>query len=389
MGVGDVGERRDHALGGAAGPSSVRATSASPGPGASVPVPPRVGPRRGERRTRARGRRPGAAAAGGEQRAGAQRDRLAPGARLTAPPAPRSRLARGPVRHPRHRDRAGERQAPPAPRRSRSRSRRAAASRSSRPAATAPGRARAARAGSRSRPRARTSAITAPASSRRTAAPPAPNARSTETVRRRSWTVSAHAWISAYRQTRPSTIATARRIERSTATSGTPRPTAPVAGAAGRSERGADRAGVRARCAARPRAARRRGRRIGGEQRGRRHVGDAAVVIERADDAGDPQPQLAPRRELDRERRARRQPERLRQPEPDLGLTATAEPPARHQRRRLEHRVVAGVGDHVDRLAERVRVDGLFLVARRDRLRRRGSRARAATAEAGSYAVSW
>ena len=59
-----------------------------------------------------------------------------------------------------------------------------------------------------------TSVSAAPNSSRATAAAPAPQARRTAIVRRRSWTVSAHAWISAYRQTSPSTIATARTIAR-------------------------------------------------------------------------------------------------------------------------------------------------------------------------------
>src|SRR2546421_395611 len=78
-----------------------------------------------------------------------------------------------------------------------------------------------------------TIAVTDPASRRRTDPAPAPHARTTAIVRRRSWTVSAHAWINAYRQTSPSTIATARRIVRSTLTSGTPREVAleaPVGG---------------------------------------------------------------------------------------------------------------------------------------------------------------
>ena len=91
-------------------------------------------------------------------------------------------------------------------------------------------------------------------------------------------------------------------------------------------------------------------------------------MIERADHAGDPQPQLPTRLQLDRERRAGRQPQRLRQPEADLRLAVAAQPRPRLERRCLEQRVVAGIGDHVDRLAERVRVDGLLLVARGDGL---------------------
>ena len=55
-------------------------------------------------------------------------------------------------------------------------------------------------------------------------------------------------------------------------------------------------------------------------QRRRGHVGDVTVVVQRADDAGDPQAQLVAGAELDRERLAGTEPERLRQPLADLDL---------------------------------------------------------------------
>ena len=56
---------------------------------------------------------------------------------------------------------------------------------------------------------------------------------------------------------------------------------------------------------------------------------------------------------------------------------------------RLEDRVIARVGDHVDRLAERERVDRLDLVAGRGGLHARQPRGPSATLDAGSDAVSW
>ena len=80
-------------------------------------------------------------------------------------------------------------------------------------------------------------------------------------------------------------------------------------------------------------------------QRVRPRPGDPAVVLQRAHDADDAEARLVAARELDRERRARPQPERVGQPEADLDLVRAAQAPARGQRRRLEARVVARVGD--------------------------------------------
>ncbi len=63
------------------------------------------------------------------------------------------------------------------------------------------------------------------------------------------------------------------------------------------------------------------------------------------------------------ERRPRPQPERVGQPDADLDLAGAAQPPALGERRRLEARVVAGVGDHPQRLAEPERVGHVGLVA--------------------------
>ena len=186
---------------------------------------------------------------------------------------------------------------------------------------------------------------------------------------RRSWTVRAHACTSAYTQTSPSTIAIARTIERRIETSGAPRAVAPVAGRRRHAEpaqRGADLTDVGARCQ-RDRDQRRR-RRVGRQQRRRGHVGDVTVVVQRADDPGDPQAQLVAGAELDRERLAGTEPERLRQTLADLDLARAVGPVAADQRGRLEPRQVPRVADHVDRLAQRERVDALDLVARRGRL---------------------
>ena len=124
----------------------------------------------------------------------------------------------------------------------------------------------------------------------------------------------------------------------------------------------------------------RRGRRVGVQQRGGGDVGHAAVVIQRADDAGDPETQFPARSEGERERLPRAEPERLGQALADLGLAGSPQAPAAGQGRRLEGRVVARVGDHIDRLAERERVDRLDVVTRGDCLhtgdsshRRRGA----------------
>ena len=60
------------------------------------------------------------------------------------------------------------------------------------------------------------------------------------------------------------------------------------------------------------------------QQRRRGDVRDAAVVLERADDPRHAQAQLAARWQRQGQRRADAQPERLRQPVPDLGLMRSA-----------------------------------------------------------------
>ena len=104
---------------------------------------------------------------------------------------------------------------------------------------------------------------------------------------------------------------------------------------------------------------------LGREQRRGADVGDPPAVLERAHDAADPQADLVATGRLDRQRRSRPQPERLRQPEPDLASRAGAQPPPGGERRRLEAGVVAGVADQPHRLPEPEGVGGGQLVARR------------------------
>jgi hypothetical protein len=99
------------------------------------------------------------------------------------------------------------------------------------------------------------------------------------------------------------------------------------------------------------------------EQPPRLHVRDPPVVLERAHDAADAEAHLVAALGLHGERRARPQPERVGQPDPDLDLAVAAHAPTLGERRRLEARVVAGVGDHPQRLAEAVRVRDVGLVA--------------------------
>ena len=96
-----------------------------------------------------------------------------------------------------------------------------------------------------------------------------------------------------------------------------------------------------------------------------------------------------PEEQRDGQRRARAQAERVGQPDADLGLVGAAQPAAGDERRLLEHRVVARVGDHVDRLAQRERVGRLDLVARRGGGDAGDPRASATRGSAGSVAVSW
>ena len=99
------------------------------------------------------------------------------------------------------------------------------------------------------------------------------------------------------------------------------------------------------------------------EQPPRPHVGDAPVVLERAHDAADAEAHLLAALGLHGERRARPQPERVGEARADLDLAVAAEPSPVRERRRLEAGVVAGVGDHPDRLAEPERVRDVGLVA--------------------------
>ena len=101
------------------------------------------------------------------------------------------------------------------------------------------------------------------------------------------------------------------------------------------------------------------------QQRRVAHVGHPALVLERPHDADHAQPDLVAAAGLHRERRAGPQPERVGEPEPDLGLVGRAQPPPGRQRRRLEARVVAGVADQPHRLAEPEGVGARQLVARR------------------------
>ena len=107
------------------------------------------------------------------------------------------------------------------------------------------------------------------------------------------------------------------------------------------------------------------GARVGGQHAGGPHVGDAAVVVERAHGADDAEARLARSRQLHREGRADADAQRLREPDADLGLVAAAQPAPGVERRILEARVVAGEGDELDRLAEREGVGALHDVARR------------------------
>ena len=86
-------------------------------------------------------------------------------------------------------------------------------------------------------------------------------------------------------------------------------------------------------------------------------------VLERAHDARHAEADLGAARQLRGERGAGPQPERVGEPEPDLHLARPAHPPALVERRRLELRVVAGVGDELQRLAEPERVGRVDRVA--------------------------
>ena len=82
------------------------------------------------------------------------------------------------------------------------------------------------------------------------------------------------------------------------------------------------------------------------------HPRDPPVVLERAHDAADAEADLAAVGDLRREHRAGPQPERVGHPDADLDLVRPADPAPLGERRVLEVRVVAGVGDQPHRLAE-------------------------------------
>jgi hypothetical protein len=86
-------------------------------------------------------------------------------------------------------------------------------------------------------------------------------------------------------------------------------------------------------------------------------------VLECAHDAADLEADLLAALGLHRERRPPPQTERVGEPDAHLDLAGAAQPPPVRQRRRLEDGVVAGVGDHPQRLAEPERVGDLHLVA--------------------------
>ena len=333
MGVGDVRERRDHAVGRArAGrarcgrPAARRGRArACPSPPGSVQVEASVEPSR-RRAGRCRSR---PAARGAAERAGAAADRCAcaPGHAAHGAPQPRrSRVSRVAWRATHaHRDR-----------------RRRAPSRRARPTISSRARAERQRHVARGQPRQRrtehepleqrsrrsppgtTSASTAPASSRRTA-------RAAGAAR-------------AQRPHRPPALLDGQRarldqrVQADEAVDDRDR-------AQDRAQHGdqrhaaADRAGGGRSARRSPSAARHRGRvrarvqhdreLLDGAPTGpaassarRGHVGDAAVVVERADDAGDAQPQLVAGRRARSRASTRRSARAPGQPEADLGLAA-------------------------------------------------------------------
>ncbi len=89
-----------------------------------------------------------------------------------------------------------------------------------------------------------------------------------------------------------------------------------------------------------------------GEQRTVGDVDHAPVVLQRVHDSGHAQPGFAARGKLDGERGADGQAENLRETVADLHFAVPAQATAGEQRGRLEDRVIAGIGNHVDRLAE-------------------------------------
>ncbi len=108
---------------------------------------------------------------------------------------------------------------------------------------------------------------------------------------------------------------------------------------------------------------RRRGR-VSPQQGGGGNVGDAALLLKRAHDAGDAEAEFLPEGQLQRERLSDAEAERLGEALPDIGLMPAARAMAGEQRRRLEGRGVAGIRDRVDGLPEREGVSRLQLIPR-------------------------
>ena len=292
------------------------------------------GGERGEREQAADDERDLAGAGRERQRRRSPRRAARPAGRARRPRAPRRRArpaARPPPRRPAARARRSRRR-----RRTRAaaRPRRAARARSR----SAPGRART---GTRGRPRAR-----------RRAAPPR-----------------------ARRGTAALSVCAAPTVAK---------PRAEVLAAARHGRRGRRRPSSRTTtCEAQVRVVARAARRAAPRRSGRRSPARARC---RRRGSG-PRP---PSGSCDGERRARPQPERVGQPEPDLDLVRPAHAPPGRQRRRLEARVVAGVGDEPERLAEPERVGRVDAVARARRRPRPGI-ARTSSSRTGSSmrAVSW
>ena len=373
MGVGDVGERREHLRDRPGRPELGAGDQRLARRWAQRAGARRVDPGRGAASSPVRlapgllAPQPAASAARrAEQLTSASRRVI----RLTSPPARRSRSRAWPAAVT-HSDRDERRRAQA--RRGRARSRcRGRAQRQRRVARGEPRQRRpeheALEQRSRSPPPAPPARATAPASRRPTAAAPAPNARSTDDRApalldgqraRLDQRVQADQPVDD-RRSRAGSCAAPRRAA-------TPRPPRRRLAGAALGPSAALTAPAFAPGFSRTASCSTARRGIGGQQRGGRDVGDPAVVVERADHARDAQAQLAaPRGAAMRQRRARGEAERLGQARarPRPARVRAAGCPTR-QRRRLEDRVVAGIGDHVDRLPERERVDGLGLVARR------------------------
>ncbi len=114
-----------------------------------------------------------------------------------------------------------------------------------------------------------------------------------------------------------------------------------------------------------------------GEQPLRLDPGDPPVVLQRPHDPRDLEADLAALGHLGGEHGPGVQPERVRHPDADLDLVGRADAMPRGQRRRLEARVIAVVGDEPHRLAEPERVGRVDAVALADGVDARQLRGRA------------